>query len=376
LVGRSARRRCYARRRLRPDYLSGIVAVLRVSLSELAAGAAPAPLLDDLGRPADPLLVVDLDTPAGPALLRAAREAAETADRILVGVRTLPPPGDEWHDLLAALDLTLQRADRPVETGSAVEVDDPAAAAGELAAAAAECPQAALVLARVLRAGAGLGVREALDVESFAYSTLLGGSEFRRWLAARGDRPLPPAAAAPPVLVARDGGRLRIVLNGPERRNAYGREMRDALVDALRVAELDPSVEAVTLSGAGPAFCAGGDLDEFGTAPDATIAHFVRTYAGAGAVLHRIAGRAEVLLHGACVGAGIELAAFAGRVVARPGTRIRLPEVGMGLIPGAGGTVSVPRRIGRWRTLHLALSGAWLDAATAARWGLVDEIRS
>jgi len=73
------------------------------------------------------------------------------------------------------------------------------------------------------------------------------------------------------------------------------------------------------------------------------------------------------------VGAGLELSAFAGHVVARPDTGVRLPEVSMGLIPGAGGTVSIPRRIGRWRTLYLALSGMWLDAATAAEWGLVDE---
>jgi enoyl-CoA hydratase/carnithine racemase len=163
-------------------------------------------------------------------------------------------------------------------------------------------------------------------------------------------------------------------LNRPERRNAYGRELRDAFVDALRVAALDEGIGAVTVTGAGPAFCAGGDLDEFGTAPDIATAHFVRTRGGAGELLHRIASRTEVRLHGPCVGAGIELAAFAGRVVASTGTTVRLPEVGMGLIPGAGGTVSLPRRIGRWRTFHLALSGRDLDAATAARWGLVDEI--
>jgi enoyl-CoA hydratase/carnithine racemase len=174
------------------------------------------------------------------------------------------------------------------------------------------------------------------------------------------------------VLIERAGDRLLITLNRPERRNAYGRELRDALVDALRVAALDGSIRTVTLSGSGPVFCAGGDLDEFGTAPDTATAHFVRTRAGAGELLHRLADRTEVRLHGACVGAGIELAAFAGRVVADAGTAVRLPEVGMGLIPGAGGTVSLPRRIGRWRTLYLALSGTWLDAAAAERWGLID----
>ena len=59
---------------------------------------------------------------------------------------------------------------------------------------------------------------------------------------------------------------------------------------------------------------------------------------------------------------------------AAPGTVIALPEVSLGLVPGAGGTVSIPRRIGRHRTAALALSGATIDAATALAWGLVDEI--
>ena len=81
-------------------------------------------------------------------------------------------------------------------------------------------------------------------------------------------------------------------------------------------------------------------------------------------------------LHGPCAGAGIELAAFAGTVAADAGTTCWLPEVGMGLIPGAGGTVSIPRRIGRWRTLYLALTGHRIDVATALAWGLIDRCAS
>jgi enoyl-CoA hydratase/carnithine racemase len=71
----------------------------------------------------------------------------------------------------------------------------------------------------------------------------------------------------------------------------------------------------------------------------------------------------------------VELAAFAAQVVARPDFSAALPEVGLGLIPGAGGTWSVTRRVGRHRLALLALSGARIDAATALRWGLVDEVR-
>ncbi|GAB2964137.1 enoyl-CoA hydratase/isomerase family protein [Amycolatopsis acidiphila] len=318
-------------------------------------------VLDGDGRPADPLLLVDLDAPA---------EAMPPSDRIRVGVGTGEPAATS-RERAAALDLTLVPLDAADDVHS-VRSADPVADAELLQAAAEANPRAALVLAQVLRAD-GLPVPAALDVESFAYSTLLGGPEFKRWLIKRGPRPLPPPARDP-VLVERAGGLLEITLNRPERRNAYGREVRDALVDALRLAVLDETVDRVLLRGAGPVFSAGGDLDEFGTTPDLATAHFVRTRGGAGRLLHQLADRVEVRLQGSCVGAGVELPAFAGTVTAHPDATFRLPEVGMGLVPGAGGTVSLPRRIGRWRTLYLALSGRALDAATAVRWGLVDAI--
>ena len=345
-----------------------------VSLRQLAGGATRTALLDGAGQPAEPLVLVDLDAPADPALLAQARRAAQAGERILVGVRTGEPPGEPWHDLLGALDLTLTQAGPRATPPPCVALPDPAAAARSLQAAAAACPQASLALAQVLRASAGLDVPSALNVESFAYSTLLGGAEFRRWLAGRPARPVPPPGREPAVMTERDAGILRVTLNRPARRNAYSRELRDALVTALLVPALDQTVTRVIVTGTGPSFCSGGDLDEFGTAPDTATAHFVRTSGGAAGLLHRIADRAEVRLHGPCVGAGVELPAFAGRVTAQPGTTFRLPEVAMGLIPGAGGTVSIPRRIGPWRTLYLALSGSALDADTAARWGLVDDI--
>jgi enoyl-CoA hydratase/carnithine racemase len=345
-----------------------------ISLAGLAGGAAQGPLIDDAGQVMDPLLAVDLDVPADSVLLDRARRAAQASERILIGVRACEPLDEPWHGLLATLSVTLTAEGLGALPRSCVALSDPAAQARLLQSAAAASPQAALVLAQVLRASDQLDVRSALDGESFAYSTLLAGAEFRRWLDGRPARPAPSPAPGPPVLVERDAGVLRITLNRPARRNAYSRELRDALADALVVAAVDDSISRVTIAGSGPSFCAGGDLDEFGTTPDPATAHFVRTYAGAAALLHRVADRTEAWVHGACVGAGTELTAFAGRVIARPGTTFQLPEIGMGLIPGAGGTVGIPRRIGRWRTLHLALSGSRLDVATAARWGLVDEV--
>src|SRR5204863_6567931 len=110
-------------------------------------------------------------------------------------------------------------------------------------------------------------------------------------------------------------------------------------------------------------------------APDPATAHIVRTTRSAGRMLAQLRDRTTVFVHGACVGAGIELPAFTGRIVAAPDAFFLLPEVGMGLVPGAGGTVSIPRRIGRHRAAYMALSSRRIDAETALRWGLIDEVR-
>ncbi|QOV98256.1 enoyl-CoA hydratase/isomerase family protein [Rhodococcus pyridinivorans] len=339
-----------------------------LSAADLANGGAGEPLLGDGGAVNRPMVVVDLDEHI-PDIERAVERAA-LADRILVGRATREIPA-EVGPLIDALDVTYA----PVASSrGVVDTPDPDASIAEFAEAVSRNPQAALVARQVVCASETLAVPEAIDVESFAYSTLQGGPEFAAWLTERGPRPLPPPSDEP-VLIARDGDDLHITLNRPERRNAYGTVLRDALVDALRLALVDDSVERVVLDGAGSSFCAGGDLDEFGRTPDITLAHFIRTRGGAGRLVAELADRMEVRVHGHCIGAGIEIPAFAGRVVAASGTVFRLPEVSMGLIPGAGGTVSIPRRIGRWRSLHLFVTAAPLDASRALDWGLVDEIR-
>jgi hypothetical protein len=248
--------------------------------------------------------------------------------------------------------------------------------AAPVLAAAARAPIAATTLVQLLRLGERLPVHDALVAESLAYSFLQTGPEFAAWLEARPARPPAGAGAArgPAVIAAREGDRLALTLNRPERRNAFSAEMRDALAEALHVAVSDPALREIVLSGAGPCFSAGGDLDEFGTLPDPATAHLVRSTRNVGRLLAACAPRVRAVVHGACVGAGAELPAFAGRVVARPDAWFQLPELSLGLVPGAGGTVSLPRRIGRQRTAWLALSGARIDSATAKRWGLVDEI--
>jgi len=236
-------------------------------------------------------------------------------------------------------------------------------------------PLAATALVQCLRAGEGADVEAGLVLESLVYSTLQAGPEFAAWRAAQAAPRLRPPPKGPAVRSAREGDVLRVTLARPEKRNAFSVEMRDGLVEALRLAAFDSRIREIVLDGEGPAFCSGGDLDEFGTLPDPATAHAVRTTRSAARLLAALSARVRAEVHGACVGAGVELPAFAGRVVARADATFWLPELSLGLVPGAGGTVSLPRRIGRQRTAWLALSGQRIDAATALRWGLVDEVR-
>jgi hypothetical protein len=234
-------------------------------------------------------------------------------------------------------------------------------------------PVAGTTLALLLRSGARLSVPAAVIAESATYSALQEGAEFHRWRSARPLREPEPGTER--IHVERSGSVLRITLSRPVRRNAVDWRMRDALTAALTTAAGEPDVRVV-LAGAGPDFCAGGDLDEFGSRPDPAAAHLIRLTRSPALLLHRLSTRTTAHLHGACLGAGAELPAFAGRVVAAEDTRLALPELSFGLIPGAGGTVSLTRRIGRWRTAFLALSGASLTAGQALRWGLIDAISS
>jgi enoyl-CoA hydratase/carnithine racemase len=237
-------------------------------------------------------------------------------------------------------------------------------------------PQSAAICDDVLRSINPAGpTRAGVVTESLAYSTLQSGPEFARWLAERGPATVP--RSPDPVRADREVGHLHVRFNRPQRHNAFSIDMRGALLEALDVALLDPSVTQVTLTGNGPSFCSGGDLAEFGTFADPATAHLARTRHSPALVLgeltERLGRHCRAVVHGRVLGSGLEMAAFCGWVQSRPDAVFGLPELSLGLIPGAGGTVSVTGRIGRWRTAYLVLSGQTIDATTALQWGLIDE---
>lgn len=306
------------------------------------------------------LQVVDLDETAW--------TAPASAGVVRLGVhRQGPRPtgGLDAFDVLLTAEL-----DAPRPWVGVADLDREIAA---FAAAVAAQPAAAAILAQLLRTTLKLSFDEALVAESLGYSTLLASEGFHAWREAH------PAASRgdldqPRVVVSRYAGALQIRMTRAAARNAVDAAMRDALTEAFDFAILDPDAAPVVLCGEGAAFSVGGDLDEFGQADDPGRAHLIRTLRAPVRQIHQIRGRVTAVIHGAAVGSGLEIPVAAGRVVARPHTVFRLPELELGLIPGAGGTVSIPRRIGRRRTAYMALSGRKLDTATALAWGLVDAV--
>jgi len=293
--------------------------------------------------------------------------------------RRLDPPSRDAFDRLVSLPFVIVGATHGEVDPAWLELcdvvlaeDDPAL--GRVEENLAARPIAGTTLALLLRAAPQRSIADGLVAESAAYSVLQSGPEFAAWRSA--NPPRSDRDDAPRVRTERAGDTLVITLVRPKRLNALDAQMRDELMDALTLAAADDGITNVEWRGEGKSFCAGGDLDEFGTRPDPATAHLVRLQRSVGRTLAALTKPTVSYLHGPCMGSGIELAAFTDTVVGAPDTTLALPEIGLGLVPGAGGTVSLTRRIGRLRTASLAFSAEPIDVTTAKEWGLVDRIES
>ena len=166
-----------------------------------------------------------------------------------------------------------------------------------------------------------------------------------------------------------------VTLNRPESLNVYTIQMRDDLYEILRAIKDDRDVKIGIFRGAGEkAFCAGADLSEFLTAPPPVIARQVRWQRDVWGLFLSIAQPLIAALHGYVLGSGIEMALCCDIRIASEDVRFGLPEIGLGIIPAAGGTQTLPRLIGRGKALEMLLTNRWIDAEEAYRIGLVNHV--
>ncbi|HEY33451.1 MAG TPA: enoyl-CoA hydratase/isomerase family protein [Dehalococcoidia bacterium] len=168
-----------------------------------------------------------------------------------------------------------------------------------------------------------------------------------------------------------------ITLNRPKALNVYNIQMRDELFQVLGAVKDDSEVKVGVLRGAGErAFCAGADLTEFLTAPSPTIARQVRWQRDVWGLFLSINKPMLAALHGYVFGSGIEMALCCDIRVVSDDVQLGVPETGLGIIPAAGGTQTLPRIIGRGYALELLLSGRWVKAEEALRMKLVNRVVS
>ncbi|WP_129641883.1 3-hydroxyacyl-CoA dehydrogenase NAD-binding domain-containing protein [Peristeroidobacter agariperforans] len=158
-----------------------------------------------------------------------------------------------------------------------------------------------------------------------------------------------------------------ITINNPPV-NALGHAVREGIVQAMQKANADAAVKAVVLICEGRTFHAGADITEFGKPPKSPWLPEVVTE------IENMSKPTVAAIHGTALGGGLEVALGCHYRVAVPSAKCGLPEVHLGLLPGAGGTQRLPRVVGPEQALAMVTSGAHIDAKTANAAGLIDEI--
>jgi enoyl-CoA hydratase/carnithine racemase len=173
------------------------------------------------------------------------------------------------------------------------------------------------------------------------------------------------------VDVKLEGGSARIFLNRPEKVNALDSALLQALVTALD--DVPHETRVVVLGGHGRAFCGGADVNELSALTGSTAGAFVERIHKVCEAIRRLPVPVVARLHGAVIGAGLEIAAACDLRIAAEGTRFAMPEVKLA-IPSVVEAALLPRLMGSGRAAWLVLTGEPIDARRAYEWGLVEEI--
>lgn len=182
-----------------------------------------------------------------------------------------------------------------------------------------------------------------------------------------------------PVTVTTDGAITTITFNRPEARNAIDDGMRAAFTSAFAAASTDPAVRVIVLTGAGSAFCAGGDVKAMRGRLEAPRGRIAidgwlrqRRTATMVATVHDAPVVTIAAVNGAAMGLGMDLALACDFIVAAPEARFGASFVRRGLIPDGGSLFFLPRRVGLQKAKELMYSGRTVDSDEAVRIGLVD----
>jgi enoyl-CoA hydratase len=183
------------------------------------------------------------------------------------------------------------------------------------------------------------------------------------------------ATSAEDVVVYAERDRIAwITLNRPDKLNALNRDVFQQLGVALDRLEASPDAVVGILHGAGRAFAAGADIQDY---VDISV-HAYRAFMDVGrAVSDRIASLRKPVIaavQGFALGGGFELVLACDLVIAADNSRFGLPETKLGLVPGGGGTQRLPRLVGRLRATELLITGRFLTADEAQSWGIVNDV--
>jgi enoyl-CoA hydratase/carnithine racemase len=166
-----------------------------------------------------------------------------------------------------------------------------------------------------------------------------------------------------------------VTLNRPQALNAFSVRMRDELFEILTAIQQDDEVLVVVFKGAGEkAFCAGADLKEFLTAPSVIKARRIRAVRDLWRLFLNMPQPMIAALHGYVLGSGLEIALLCDLRIAAEDVTFGLPEVGLGILPGAGGTQTLPRILGLAGALDMLLAGRRLNGQEAFQMGLVNRL--
>ena len=177
------------------------------------------------------------------------------------------------------------------------------------------------------------------------------------------------------IIYEKNDGIAYITLNRPQSLNAVNTKMRDELYEVLPAIDDDPEVMVGIVKGAGDrGFSAGADITEFGTVPSQAIGRQVRWERDLWGQFLSVSKPLIAAMHGFAMGAGVEMSMCCDFRIASDDARFGLPEVGIGMVPTAGGSQTMPRLVPVGMSAGPIITGEIIDAAEAYRIGLLNKV--